>query len=112
MTSVAVPVKIGVVLVQLDYGLPELPVAAASRPLDNTLPGTVLSHQLFQRSAFGRRIFRMRMIIVKTGAVRKNEVAFHVVERKWAMRVQAGKLILFFVLRQARHAKTPSILVR
>ena len=51
------------------------------------------------------------MVVIKPRAVRQHEVAFHLVKRKWAMRIDARELGLFLVLRQTRYPEPPRIFV-
>ena len=52
------------------------------------------------------------MIVIKPRAVRKDEVALHLVERKRPMRVDLRKLVLFLILLQSGRSKAARIFVR
>ena len=54
MTAITVPVKVRVVLVKLYMGPAERTVASLRRPLDNTLPGTVM-RKIYESNVNGIR---------------------------------------------------------
>ncbi len=93
-------------------GPAERMVATCCRPLDNTLPGTIMSKDLFQRSAFRRGIFRVRMVIIETRAVGKDQIALHLMKRERPMGIDLGELVFLFILLQAGDPKPSRILVR
>ena len=85
MTTVTVAEKIRVVLVKPDLVAGrqfQIPAARAFR--QDAFAGFILRHDLPKRRAFRRRIFRVRVIVVKPGAVRKHEVALDFLEAKGA----------------------------
>ena len=51
------------------------------------------------------------MIVVEPCAVRKNEIALHLMKRKWPMGIDLGELVFFFILLQAGYPKSARILV-
>ena len=70
MTAVAVAGKIAVVLVKPNLVSGRqffVPTPRAFR--ENALASFILRHDLAKGCAFGRRIFRVRVIVVKPGAV-------------------------------------------
>ena len=80
MTAVTMPVEIGVVLIQLNVRSAECLITALSRPKEQPLARPVVRYQITHRAAFGSRIFRMGMIVVKACAVRQDQIALHLVE--------------------------------
>src|SRR5215213_10032533 len=111
MTAIAVPMEIGIVLIELHMRAAETCVPAVCRALHDALSRAILRHQICEAAAFRRRVFRMGMVVVKPGTIRKNEVAFHFVERERPMRIDLGKLILLLVLSQTRHAEPAGVFV-
>ena len=80
MAAVTMSVKIRVVLVELQMRSTKRMITPFRRPLGNALPGTVMSQEIFQRSAFRRGILRVRMVVIEARAVRKHEIALHLVK--------------------------------
>ena len=52
------------------------------------------------------------MIVIEACAVRKNQIAFHLMKRKRPMGIDLGELVFFFILLQAGYSEPPRILVR
>ena len=78
--------KVGVVFVKTNFLAGRQLLISASRALgENAFAGLFLRDNLPEGRAFWRGIFRMRMVVVKTGTVRKNEVAFYFLEAKRAV---------------------------
>ena len=53
-----------------------------------------------------------RIVVVESRAVRQDQITFHLMKRKGAMRIDLGEVILFLVLLQPRHAEPARILMR
>src|SRR5207253_8965723 len=95
--------------------LPGLPAISISSPRtfrQDALAGFVLNHGLAKGWAFRRRIFRMRVIVVKTRAVRKHEVAFDFLETERTILVDLVVSRLVRVLHQSLGAKTARVEMR
>ena len=61
--------------------------------------------QIEHGPAFGRAVFRVRVVVVKTRAVGQHPVTFHLPVRIRPLTVLFAKLVFLFILRQARHPK-------
>src|SRR2546423_580568 len=78
------PEEIGVVLVKPHTpSLRQMGIASSRALSQDPLAGFILRHQFAHGSTFRSRILRMGVIIVKTRPVRKNQVAFDLLEAQW-----------------------------
>jgi hypothetical protein len=86
MTAVTVPSEISVVLVEPNLMARRQLLISAARALGkNALASLFLRDNLLKSRAFRCGIFRMRVVVIKTGAVRKDQVAFYLLKNEWAV---------------------------
>ena len=52
------------------------------------------------------------MVVVKPRTVRQDQIALHLVKRKWSMRIDLGEVVLFLVLLQTGDSETARVLMR
>src|SRR5205807_5933121 len=90
----------------------QLQISATRTFRENSFARFILRDDLAERRAFWRGIFRMRMIVVKTRAVRKHEVAFDFLETERAVLVDLVISRLVSVLHQCLGAKAARIEMR
>ena len=70
VTAVTVPDKVAVVLVKTDFVAGRQFLVSTPRAFgQDALAGLVLCHDLPERRAFRSRIFRMRVVVVESGAI-------------------------------------------
>src|SRR4029453_5921109 len=70
VAAVTVPDKVGIVLVKPNFITGRQLLISSARALrEDAFTGLILRHDLPKRGAFRGGIFRMRVIIVKTGSV-------------------------------------------
>src|SRR5262249_31408198 len=73
MATVAMAAKISVVLVKPD-GVVRALIQIPGAVHQELVSGVVLLQMFQERTAFGRAIFRVGMVVVKTGAVAQNQI--------------------------------------
>ena len=114
MAAVRVADKVGVVLVKPHFlaGLGELFISPTRAFFKDALARLVLSHELPQRGALGRRVLRVRVVVIKARSIREDEIALDLLVGKRAVLVDFVIGGLVGVLHQLRGPESAGILVR
>ena len=110
VAPIAMPGEVGVVLVQAHLVVwREFQISPARALSQNPLAGFLMADQLPQGRAFGGRVFRVGVIVIKPRAIRENQIAFDFFETKRPILIDfvVGRLIR--VLKQLGRAKTTGI---
>ena len=113
VAAVAVSEEIGVVFVEADFlTLRQLQIPPPRAFSENPLARFVLGHNLVERRALRRRIFRMGVIVVEARSIAQYQVALDFVKGQGALRV-LGEIIGFVtVLEQFLDSKSARVAMR
>src|SRR5438270_3334707 len=110
VATVTVSGKVGIVLVEANFVIGwQLLISPACALRQDALTRLVLCDYLAKRCALWCGIFRVRVIIVEAGAVRKHKVAFYFLKTQWAAFIDLVISRFIGVLEQFARTKTACI---